>query len=304
MKAGLSVIAFMLLASGSFAAEPEQINKLIEELASRDFATRDAATEQLQSSGGDATPALAEAALNGGLEVRRRAFGILRKLYQSGNEETKQAAKDALQKVAAGDTPGISDQAGQLLNPPKPVAPRAFGGIQLQVQVAAVGGRKVSIRTVNGVKEIEAEENGRKVQITDDPRNGIRIKVTEENEDGKEETKEYEADNTDELKKKHPDAHKLYEKYSKGPGIKVIQKGIPQQLPFRPFLPARRAADIDARVKQALDKLRDAEKADDPAAEIAAAMKLLEEVREQLKPFRPADRQQKLEKRKVERTAE
>ena len=40
--------------------------------------------------------------------------------------------------------------------------------------------------------------------------------------------------------------------------------------------------------------------ADNPGAEIAAAMKLLEEAREQLKPFRPAGRQQNVEKKNVE----
>lgn len=299
MKASLSVITFMLLTSSLFAAEPEQIDKLVGDLASKDFATREAATKELQSLGIEAAPALAEVAIDGSLEARRRAFGILRKLYQSNDEKTKSAAKDALQKVADSETPGVSDQADQLLNPPKPVV-RPFGGIQLQVQVAGGAGRKVSIRTVNGVKQIDAEENGQKVQITDDPQKGIKIKVTEDNEEGKEETKEYEAKNADELKKKHPDAHKLYEKYSKGPGINVIQMGIPQRFPFQPFLPARRAADVDAKVQRALDKLKSSDKADDPAAEIAAAMKLLEEVREQLKPFRAAGRLQKVEKRKVE----
>ena len=61
---------------------------------------------------------------------------------------------------------------------------------------------------------------------------------------GKDETKTYKGENLEDLKKKHPEAHKLYKKYSAGnavPNIGVfrIQPGNIRRLPAQP---ARRGA--------------------------------------------------------------
>jgi hypothetical protein len=61
------------------------------------------------------------------------------------------------------------------------------------------------VKNVNGVKDIEAEEVGRKVKIHDDPDEGIEMSVTEK-KDVKEVTKVYKAKNAEELKEKHPEA--------------------------------------------------------------------------------------------------
>jgi hypothetical protein len=296
----LTLACIVLLGSGSQAWEKDadsadvqsntaSIKKLIQDLESKDFKTRESATTELNRLGKVAVPALQAAALGDNREARGRAFGVLRKLFQSEDAETKAATKAALQQIADKDVPGISRQAALLLDPPKPPRQRGIGAqIQLRVQVGG-GGRKVSIRTVNGVKEIDAEENGRKVHIDDDPQNGIKVKITEKNADGKEETKTYEAKNADDLKKKHPEAHKVYEKYSKGGGINVIQIGIPPQLPFR--FPFRRIGnqqidDLDGKVKGAIERLGKAAESDNPANEIAESLKLLEQVREQLGELR------------------
>ena len=261
------------------------ISKLIKNLESRDFATRESATNELTRLGKAAVPALQAAALGKNRESSGRAFGILRKLFQSEDAEVKAATKKALEQIVEKDAPGISRQAELLLDPPKPPRQRGVGAqIQVQVRVGG-GGRKVSIRTVNGVKEIDAEENGQKVHIEDDPKIGIKVKITEKNADGKEETKTYEAKNADDLK--HPDAHKVYEKYSKGGGINVIQFGIPGQIRF-PFnrIPNRQIDDLDGKVKAAIERLGKAAESDSPADEIAESLKLLEQVREQLKKLR------------------
>jgi hypothetical protein len=267
-------------------ADAASINKLIQDLESRDFPTRESATNELTRLGKAAVPALQAAALGKNRESSGRAFGILRKLFQSQDAEVKAATKEALEQIVEKDVPAISRQAELLLNPPKPPRQRGVRAqIQVQIQLGG-GGRKVSIRTVNGVKQIDAEENGRKVHIEDDPRNGIKVKITEKNADGKEETKEYEAKNADDLKKKHPDAHKVYEKYSKGGGINVIQLGIPQiRFPFR-RIPNRQIDDLDGKVKAAIERLGKAAESDNPADEIAESLKLLEQVREQLKKLR------------------
>jgi exonuclease VII small subunit len=76
--------------------------------------------------------------------------------------------------------------------------------------------RRVTMTNNNGVKQIEAEEGNRKVKIKDDPNNGIEMEVTE-TKDGKEATQKYQAKNAEELKKNHPEAHKIYEQYNNGP---------------------------------------------------------------------------------------
>ncbi len=290
-KTCLTLACVVLLSSSTHAWDQDadtaevkagaaSINKLIQDLESRDFATRESATKKLTELRKAAVPALQAAALGKNRESSGRAFGILRKLFQSEDAETKAVAKEALEQIVEKDDPAISRQAELLLNPPKPPRQRGIGAIQVQVG----GGRKVSVKTVNGVKEIDAEENGQKVHITDDPQNGIKVKVTEKNADGKEETKSYEAKNADDLKKKHPEAHKLYEKYSKGGGINVIQFGIPGQIRF-PFrrIPNRQIEDLDGKVKDAIERLGKAAESDSPADEIAKSLKLLEQVREQLK---------------------
>ena len=79
------------------------------------------------------------------------------------------------------------------------------------------------MRNVNGIKDIEVTEKDRKVKIHVDPNQGIKVEIMETKE-GKPVTRAFKAKNADELKKKSPEAHKLYEKYAKG-GAGNIQLG-------------------------------------------------------------------------------
>ena len=73
----------------------------------------------------------------------------------------------------------------------------------------------MSVKNVNGVKEIEASEDGKTVKIKEDPAQGIKIEATEK-VNGKEVTKKYEGKDTDDLKKNHPAGYELYKKYGGG----------------------------------------------------------------------------------------
>ncbi|MBC8873797.1 MAG: hypothetical protein H8E44_30525 [Planctomycetes bacterium] len=68
------------------------------------------------------------------------------------------------------------------------------------------------------------------------------MEVTEK-KDGKETTKKYAAKNADELKKDHAEAHKIYEKYSKGAGGRIQIQAFPAQ-PGRAIQIAPRAVPI------------------------------------------------------------
>jgi hypothetical protein len=141
------------------------------------------------------------------------------------------------------------------------------GQIQIQFGGAGVINKRISIKTANGVKEIEAEENGQKTKIHEDA-DGIKLEITKQ-KDGKETTEKFEAKNAEELKKNNPEAHKIYEQYSQQNQVqlRIGPNGLPilpgQAIPLpamrlpqpRPVLPR---PDLNDGVRKAIDQLRDA----------------------------------------------
>lgn len=296
------------------ANEAAQIADLIKRLDSNRFTERSEAGKQLEAIGKSAIPALTEAASGENREVRMRAIEILHKQFDRAEGDLKAAAKQALEKIAAGQNDSAARQAKEALNP-KPQQ-QALGvpgmqGIQLgampiQIQVqAAAGGMRRQMRVTNGVKEIEADENGIKTKITEDPNNGLKIEVTE-TKDGKEVKRQYSAKNADELKKKQPEAYKIYEKYNQQPGAFQIQiQGLQmapglQPLPAGGLMPAPVPAAQPAGEKAAAAMLRGAKQMVEMAAknlergdlsaekkaELAQTRKRLEEIAKQLEEER------------------
>ncbi len=211
-------------------ASAEEIAELIRQLDADQYSQREAATKRLMNVGKPAVPAVSKAAVEGSLEVTGRSIDILKKLYESSDEATKTAAEKALQALADGDHRAAARRAKDILKPKQAAGQMApggniiLGGANIQIQVGgAANGKKVSIKTVNGVKTIEAEENGKKIKIVDDPNQGIKMEITTK-KDGKEQTEKIEAKNADELKKKNKEAHEIYEEYSKKQGgIAAVQ---------------------------------------------------------------------------------
>ena len=252
---------------GESEVDEQPIAALIEQLASPNFAERQAASDKLATLGQRAIPKLTATALGNNREAVTRSVDILRGHLKSADEKLQAAAKVALEKLSNTEQ-GVGPRlAREALAPPKPQpqqlprqgAPgiRIMPQIQLQVQGGAQG---IKMRNVNGIKDIEVTENGRKVKIHDDPNQGIEVEIIETKE-GKPVTRAFKAKNADELKKKSPEAHKLYEKYSKGgagniqlgniqiqgnvfPPIQIPQfkiPGVPQQIPANM---QRRVTDI------------------------------------------------------------
>ena len=75
----------------------------------------------------------------------------------------------------------------------------------------ASGAGNISI-DANGVKQVQSEEYGKKISITDDPQKGIKIERTF-HKGGSDETKTYEAKDIKELEKRFPEGFKLYQQY-------------------------------------------------------------------------------------------
>ncbi len=232
------------------SATGESLEQLIEQLDSAEFKDRENACEKLAAKGKAAIPALLKAAANGNLEVSSRATTILGKLLKSTDEATENAALKALENLADGDSPAVARKAKSLLENKNGLKNNAQGGIVMPGngfgQIIINGGqlnigggaamRTMSVKNVNGVKEITASEDGKNVKIQDDPAKGIKIELTEK-ENGKEVTKKYEAKNVEDLKKNHPAGYELYKKYGEQPGNGIAQMQFRIQAGGGNFLP-------------------------------------------------------------------
>ncbi|MFM9115707.1 MAG: PDZ domain-containing protein [Planctomycetota bacterium] len=75
--------------------------QLVEQLDANQFASREDATERLVAAGGAAIEPLATAAAKGSLEVGLRAIHILRELALSGDVDSQEQARLALERLAA-----------------------------------------------------------------------------------------------------------------------------------------------------------------------------------------------------------
>lgn len=235
------------------AAPPRQIADWIRQLDSPQFAQRTEASRQLETAGRDAFPALAEVASGDSREAALRAIEILRKHAQQGDDSTKTAARESLQKIADSGHASAAHRAKDALSPPKPTSPVpniqlgpnipnfpvGRQQIQLQIQVNAFGGNQTRrIQINNGVKQMEISEKDLKVKITEDAQGGIQMEVTRK-KDGKETTEKYSAKTADELKKKHPEAGKLYEKYGQQLGGGIQIRAMPALPGAAPPIPAQ-----------------------------------------------------------------
>ena len=304
MAAGILQLSALCAADdNALATNPSSgagdFSELVKQLDSAQFAERQSATEQLSKAGRDAIPALIKAAGSKSREVATRAVRILGQHFENV-EPLKEVAKAALEKIAAGSNPVAARLAGGTLDPPKPppVAPRLQvirgGQIQIQIRAVAGNGRRIQTRIVNGVKHIEAEENGRKVKIVDDPNNGIKIEITEK-KDGKETTKRFEAKDANDLKKQSPEAHKVYEQYTKqGIQVRGLQLQPGRVLQIRPAqirrLAIPRIAEVikqaGTELAEAIERIEKALENDGDADAIKKALEQLEQVKKRLDDVR------------------
>ena len=200
-------------------AVAEDLQRWARDLDSDDFNVRQNATRKLSQAGKAAIPYAVKAAESDSLESISRAMEVLKDLFGSADQSTQEAAKAALVKLSESSNKSVARRAKAALTPvaEAPGQP-VFGGLvpggNIQIQVLpAAGAQRIRVANNNGNKEVEVEENGKKIQITETAKDGIKVTVTEK-VDGKEKSESYAAKDADELKKKHPEAHKLYEKYA------------------------------------------------------------------------------------------
>lgn len=230
------------------AADSGRFAPWIQQLDSDRFADRNEASRRLEEAGRAAFPALAEAALGASREATLRALEILRKHSQEGNEASKKAAWEALERIAASDH-AAARWAKEALTPPKP-AERApplvpivqgwpIGGQQVQVQIqmnAGAGNQQRRIQIRNGTKQIEVTENDLKVKIVEEANGGVQLEVTRK-KDGRETTEKYSAKSREDLQKDQPEAYKLYDKYTQQQNARIQIQAVPGGPPGIQVLP-------------------------------------------------------------------
>jgi hypothetical protein len=234
----LAAISCLVLASVALGAD--DVPGLIQQLDGPEFAQRQEASQKLSEAGKAVFPDLEKAAESGTREVASRIVDILKTHFTRGDDETKKAAKEALERLAKSGNGAAAQQATKALAPPPEETQPGIGGIfgggirvagaQIQIQVQANGGngaqgRKIKISEANGKREVEVEEGDRKVKMVKQPGGSIEIEITEK-VNGKETTRKVEAKDLDDLKKKDPAAAQEYEKYSQNGGGNIQINGI------------------------------------------------------------------------------
>src|SRR5262245_9098141 len=202
----------------------KEIEALIRQLDDADFEVREAATKKLTAAGKVAIEPVAQAADTDNLEIATRAIGVLKELAGSPAEATRAAAVSALKQLSQSKTASVARRAAAALAPSRREFDARRGLIPRGVNVQVVrGGRvQVQVSNVNGQTEVNVDEDDKKIRITHEGGKDIVVEVTEPPDEGAKgkgpKTTQFKAADADELKKKHPEAHRLFEKYGSGGG--------------------------------------------------------------------------------------
>ena len=279
------------------AVSQAQIEAWVRQLDDRSSAKRRQAAQQLFRAGQAAIAGLEQAAQGKSREASTRALELLENHFKRGRPRSKDAARRALQRIAVGKNRRAANRAKSLLNPepPPPPPPRLAGQavpglprpLQIRMQNFGVA-RTIRSRIVNGVKEVHvSERNGRKIKIKDDPAKGIQVDITE-SQDGKKQTKTYQAKDAAKLKQQHPQAHKLYQQYAAGRLRQIQGFGVPRGFPGFP-LPIRGQRGmfpnprVNRQVAQELEQLNKSLKELSQRLEQATREQDLEVLRDQIR---------------------
>ncbi|MEO1994003.1 MAG: hypothetical protein ABGZ17_01870 [Planctomycetaceae bacterium] len=191
-----------------------RIAQLIKELDSDAFQTRQRASRELDKLGGQVIPEVTKALAHASAEVQARCLLLLTNCWRSPDESTRQAARRALKQLERSENSEVAVYAKRMLDPPKTKqskGPQFGGNVVQRVRAAAFAnrGRSVRMSNTNGVQSIHIEENGKAIDVKQNPQGAIKVKVTE-TVNGKQQVSDYAADSAEELKKKHPDGFKTY----------------------------------------------------------------------------------------------
>jgi len=215
------------------------------------FSDRQEARRRLSAAGAEAIPALENAATSDcSREVSASAMQLLERLYKSSMPDASAGAEKALQRIAAEQGNQHAAVASRILKGPDPTEYVQYSSfaqrnalrqmqnrgrgrmIQAGAQIQFGGGRlqimRMNVQNAGGVRTIDVQDNGRKISIKEDANGAIEMNVTEK-VNGQEQTQKFTAKNADELKQRHPEAEKLYQRYAKNGVIPGVPAVVPRQ---------------------------------------------------------------------------
>ncbi|HEY2412697.1 MAG TPA: hypothetical protein VGI40_10665 [Pirellulaceae bacterium] len=197
----------------------DPIAATIQQLEHDTFSERQAASKILTEAGAAALPHLENTAASGNREAAGRALDIVKRHFQNGDAELKSGAREILTRLAKNDNVATAQRARNVLDPPRtsmlPIGamPNARGLPFIPPQQVT---RTQMTTEINGRREIEVRENGRKTKIQTLPDGRIQFEFTEPL-NGRDVTRKIDAKDLSELKRKDAEAGQLYELYDAAP---------------------------------------------------------------------------------------
>ena len=214
--------------------------RLVEGLSSPQFSERAKSTRALRAMGADAHALLERIVRDGAPEPALRALELLKESLESNDEIQSTSAQQTLKRIE--QTGGIRGEAARRalepkLNPlPAPNNRLGLGNAPLR-GVPNFNQRalnlRISIRSVNGVREIEVVQNGRKFRFRD-VEGGLQVERPQDRGGVKRKTYKDEAA----LKAADAEAWSLYQKAGgKGPKLGPAAKLKPFFIPRQPNRP-------------------------------------------------------------------
>jgi hypothetical protein len=233
-----------LVTSSVASLAAADVGDLIERLDSPEFSERQEASRLLADLGPEAFPTLERTVAAGSREASLRALDLLKQQFQHGDLPAKDAAREALSRLADSNNVTTAQRARDVLNPPvERTAVTPWGGIPNgqppQVNFARVnfGGvpagnlgavRRVSYSEINGRRGVEISERDRVVKMETWPGGSIEITITER-VNGRNVERKVIARDRDDLARKDAESAKLYDEYHRRGGAPLggVAPGFP-----------------------------------------------------------------------------
>jgi hypothetical protein len=224
------------------APDADEVRRWINELESPSQATRGAAQAALLRAGEAALEQVTAAARSPNPEVRLRCVEVLRRHAAGDAAALAQAGQSALDELAKATETSVARAAESAIaaNARRRAADEATkyqdrilvrgGGAIIRLRPAVLpkavaalpaGARSVSVSVINGRRTILATSDEETVAISDGGDDGIKMSITKKVA-GKEKKESFAAKDAAELKAKHAEAFKVYERYAKDGGGRVV----------------------------------------------------------------------------------
>ena len=202
-----------------------EVARHIKTLAEGDLLQRRETTSKLLEMGKAAVEPVAKEAGEGRKETMLHCFDVLTRLLASNNAETSAATKVELTKLTQSQNRPVALRAnsalklGEILGARAarqaalPAGPNVMPNVQLNAALNGANGVRIQTTVINNERAIQVERGDERIEIRDKSGKDIVVRQTR-TVDGKPKTDEFKAADSDELKKNHPEAFKLYEQYA------------------------------------------------------------------------------------------